>query len=287
MRLLYCSIFFLFACKTNLIFAQQKSIDTTNVKAPKFRFIKNVPYDIKETFIAPFKKENKDGILGTITATGVLLLFDETIAKNVQQLCTNIHLSNRTYYKVPIHIGKTDILKLPQNFNSAFYQWGEGGTSMLIAGGLYVYGKMKHDVHAVHTASDITETFITMGIATQLIKRVSGRESPSRKTILGGAWRPLPSFSNYQKHTPKYDAFPSGHLATMMATVTTLHLNYPHSKLILPIGYGLMTLTSLAMINTNVHWASDYPLALALGYISAKITNFKNKPKQKKSKIIL
>jgi len=43
-----------------------------------------------------------------------------------------------------------------------------------------------------------------------------------------------------------------------------------------PIGYRLTTLTGLAMINTDVHWMSDYPLALAPGYISAKITYLKN-----------
>jgi hypothetical protein len=65
----------------------------------------------------------------------------------------------------------------------------------------------------------------------------------------------------------------------MMATVTTLVMNYPTKKWIKPVGYSIMALTSLVMINSDVHWISDYPLAIALGYISAKITHQKNHPK--------
>jgi hypothetical protein len=65
----------------------------------------------------------------------------------------------------------------------------------------------------------------------------------------------------------------------MMATVTTLYLNYPDKKWIKPLGYTIMGLSSLVMINTDVHWTSDYPLALALGYVSARITHKKNHSK--------
>jgi len=66
-------------------------------------------------------------------------------------------------------------------------------------------------------------------------------------------------------------AFPSGHLATAMMTVTVLSENYPEYTLIRPIGYGLMTLLGFQMVNNGVHWASDYPLALAIGYGLGKV----------------
>jgi hypothetical protein len=31
------------------------------------------------------------------------------------------------------------------------------------------------------------------------------------------------------------------------------------------------------MMNTEVHWAGDYPLALAIGYLSGKITTWRHK----------
>ena len=58
-----------------------------------------------------------------------------------------------------------------------------------------------------------------------------------------------------------------------MATVTVLSSNYPEKKWIKPVGYTVMGLTAWAMMNTEVHWISDYPLALALGYLSGKISS--------------
>jgi len=37
-------------------------------------------------------------------------------------------------------------------------------------------------------------------------------------------------------------------------------------KFIKPLGYSLMTILAFQMLNNGVHWASDYPLALAMGY---------------------
>ena len=243
-----------------------------------FHFITNVPDDMLQLTKAPFHRKNLKGLVIVAGATAVLLPFDQAITDGVKHLGRQINLDPETDYRVPIKIGTTKILKVPHNITSALYQWGEGGTSMMLAGGLFVYGKIKHDRLALGTASDLTETFITMGVTTQLIKRISGRQSPFMSSDEGGFWKPFPSFHDFETNTSNYDAFPSGHLATMMATVTTLALNYPGKKWIKPVGYAAMSLTGLAMINTDVHWISDYPLALALGYVSAKITYRKNHP---------
>jgi hypothetical protein len=246
-----------------------------------FRFITNVPGNIVQIGKSPFQKKNLSGLLVTAGATALLIPVDQKITNRVKHFSNQIKLDPQTDYKVPIKFGDTKILKIPQNFNTFFYQLGEGGTSILLAGGLFVYGKIKRDKRAVYTATDLTETFFTMGITTQLIKRISGRQSPFMATQPGGVWKPFPSFHAYQTNTSNYDAFPSGHLATMMATVTTLTLNYPEKKWIKPMGYAIMFVSSWAMINTDVHWISDYPLALALGYISAKITHLRNHSKNK------
>ena len=70
---------------------------------------------------------------------------------------------------------------------------------------------------------------------------------------------------------PSYDAFPTGHLATAMATVTVIADNYPEYRFVRPVGYSLMGLLGYAMLNNGVHWASDYPVGIALGYAFAKI----------------
>jgi membrane-associated phospholipid phosphatase len=245
----------------------------------KWGFITNVPADLLQIAKSPFKKNNLPGFAVVVASTALLIPFDQRILDGVKRSSDHIHLQPQTDYKILLQVGDTKILKLPKNINTALYQIGEGGTSMLVSGGLYIYGKISKDYRALQTASDLAETFITMGITTQVLKRISGRESPFVRTQPGGAWHPFPSFKEYQQNTPSYDAFPSGHLATMMATVTVLTTNYPEKKWIGILGYSLIGLSGWAMINTEVHWIADYPLALALGYISGKITCLRHKKK--------
>jgi membrane-associated phospholipid phosphatase len=255
------------------------SIGTVQVyQRPKsWGFITHVPDDLWQIAKSPFKKENLQGVVAVALSTAILIPLDQPLLDGVKNFSTNIHLHAETDYHVLVRSGNTKILKIPKNFNTALYQVGEGGTSMMLAGGLFIYGKLNKDYRALQTASDITETFITMGITTQLLKRSFGRQSPFMSTQRGGAWHPFPSLHDYQTNTSNYDAFPSGHLATMMATVTVLAFNYPEKKWIKPVGYSLIGLSGWAMMNTDVHWISDYPLALALGYISAKITCLRHK----------
>ena len=56
-----------------------------------------------------------------------------------------------------------------------------------------------------------------------------------------------------------------------MSTLTVITENYPEYPIIKPIGYTLMTLLGLQMMNNGVHWASDYPLSIAMGYYLGKI----------------
>jgi hypothetical protein len=56
-----------------------------------------------------------------------------------------------------------------------------------------------------------------------------------------------------------------------MATFTVVALNYPEHTFIRPIGYATMGVLSFAMVNNGVHWASDYPLALAIGGVVGKV----------------
>ncbi|MFL5743581.1 MAG: phosphatase PAP2 family protein [Niastella sp.] len=243
----------------------------------KWGFITHVPYDLVQIGKSPFQKKNLLGLSVVAASTAILIPYDQPILDAVKRASDHIHLESQTDYSVPLKIGDTKIIKVPRNFNSALYQLGEGGTSLLVGSGLFIFGKINKDNRALQTASDIAETFITMGVTTQVLKRMTGRESPFMRTKPGGAWRPFPSFKEYQVNTSNYDAFPSGHLATMMATVTVLTTNYPEKKWIGILGYSLIGLTGWAMVNTEVHWVADYPLALALGYISGRITCLRHK----------
>ena len=49
-------------------------------------------------------------------------------------------------------------------------------------------------------------------------------------------------------------------------------MNYPEHKFIWPRrAAGAMGVLSFTMVNNGVHWASDYPLALAIGGVVGKV----------------
>lgn len=244
-------------------------------KKPKlFGFITNLPKDAGGIVTTSFKKESIKPWLIVAGSTAIFLLADEAVKDGVHKFSNNINLSPEEEYKnlISLKLGSEDvrILKAPKNVNTALYQLGQGFPSLLIGAGLLTYGKINNDYRAMSTASQLAESFILMGVGTQILKRISGRETPGHATVRGGKWRPFPAFSDYQNNTPVYDAFPSGHLATLMSTVTVFTENYPEKKWIKPTGYAITGLVGYAMINTDVHWISDYPLALALGYLCAK-----------------
>ena len=243
-------------------------------KPKAFGFLTNLPKDAAGITAAAFKRKSIKPLFILAGSTALLILADEAITDGVNKFSANIHLQSEEKYKdvINIKLGKTNIglLKAPKNINTAIYQFGQGFPSLLIGAGLFTYGKIHKDYRAINTAHQLAEAFILMGAGTQLIKRITGRQSPSEATSSGGTWHFFPSFKQYQNHTPFYDAFPSGHVATLMSTVTILAENYPEKKWIKPVGYSVIGLVGYSMINNKVHWASDYPLAIALGYLYAR-----------------
>jgi membrane-associated PAP2 superfamily phosphatase len=133
--------------------------------------------------------------------------------------------------------------------------------------GMLGYGLWTSDTRVLRTTSHLAEGLVSVAIVAQTIKHVTGRQSPSRATEDGGRWRPFTSPVDYQRNVSAFDAFPSGHMATAMVTVTVLAADYPEYRYwTWSVGYGLMGLLGFQMMNNDVHWASDYPLALAIGY---------------------
>jgi hypothetical protein len=127
------------------------------------------------------------------------------------------------------------------------------------------------DWRASQTANQLGEGLIATGLVTEAMKNVSGRETPERQSAKGGVWRMFPGLGQYAKNRPRYDAFPSGHLASAVMTMTVLAENYPDNAYIKPIGYTLLGGLCFQMINNGVHWAGDYPLGFAVGYGLGKV----------------
>ena len=250
-------------------------------KKPKLlSFATNIPKDFAGFTKQSFQRKNLLPTAIIAGSTAILYLADQNITYNLQDYSEDHWVSSKESFspilKIKIGGKQTNIGKLPRNINTAFYDLGQGSCSMLIAAGFFITGEIKKDNRALQTANQLVEAFIALGGSTQLLKYATGRENPSDATASRGRWRPFPSWSNFQSNKTKYDAFPSGHLATFVSTVAIISENYPEIKWIKPVGYSIVGLIGLSMINNGVHWASDFPLGVALGYGFGKFISRKS-----------
>lgn len=164
--------------------------------------------------------------------------------------------------------------------NSEFFkEFGDGRTQFMLAGAFALGGWVAGDARMLRTASQVVEVVLAAGGMVQVFKHCTGRESPFTETQEGGAWRFFPNQIEYHKHVPQYDAYPSGHICTTIATFIVIQDNYPEYPWIEPVGWVASALVGIGMVNTGIHWYSDYPLGLAMGYGFAKVVTERNKAK--------
>jgi membrane-associated phospholipid phosphatase len=150
---------------------------------------------------------------------------------------------------------------------------GQGWFQFGIAGVFALHGFIENNNRSLQTASQTVEVILSCGAVIQLMKHVTGRETPILATTPTGIWRFFPNQIDYHKHVPKYDAFPTGHLATATATLTVIMENYPDQRWIPYIGYPAIACIGVAMVGQGIHWWSDYPLGIAIGYSFGKIVS--------------
>lgn len=240
---------------------------TYQYSKPKFwEFINRLPQDFSSMGSSFLQKDNLIFFGSSVVATAALIPADQYLVRESRNLGEKIGFHENHSYADG---GKM----IPNNLASAIYNTGNGFNMILIGGGLLTYGLIKNDYRATQTASEIGEGLIASGVFVQTIKRITGRESPfiAEKTgSKSGDWNPFPSFAAYASKTPYYDAMPSGHLTTIMTTFVIVSENYKEVKWIKPIGYTIMGALCYEMAQSKVHWYSDYPLAIFMGYIVGK-----------------
>lgn len=232
--------------------------------------------------------ENLDE-LGIIAAsTAVLIYYDQDILDASQRVARELGLISDTKTGREIgYVFKTDVkgidlpIYYPSNTNSALYYIGDGYTQLALTGSMVTYGLIANNFRALSVAAQNVESLFLTGIVVQILKRSSGRQAPFMRDSDGGNWDFFPNQEEYNYHTPNYDAFPSGHVATVMASTTVFADNYPEYTFIRPLGYTLMGLLAFGMLNNGVHWAGDYPVGIAIGYTSAKIVTSRVKKKKR------
>jgi hypothetical protein len=211
----------------------------------------NLPGDWNQYYQLKFHITNIPEFVGLSVLTAGLLVTDQA----------TYEVSDRWYKESRAVTGVSDF----------FVSLGDGKSQFALAGAFAAYGLLKDDQHALRTGSQIVEAVLASGAVVQLLKHVTGRESPFVRTSPTGTWRWFPNQLDYLKHVPAYDAFPSGHICTSIATVIVIAENYPETKWIRPVGYVVSGLVGVGMVNRGIHWYSDYPLGLALGYVFGMI----------------
>ncbi len=255
-------------------------------KKKKLQAFRNIPRDFVDFAKFTVKKENIHGLVGLIGISATLIYFDQQLLDNTHKFGNHLGIDSERQFKslASINYGGENIsvINIPDNFNTTLYWIGEGLPSLLLGVGIWVYGKRHNDYRALQTSSNLIEAFIVTGFTCQFIKHITGRQSPFLSTSPGGKWDFFPNQKEYMAHVPNYDAFPSGHMTTLMTTTMIIGENYPEHRYIKPIGYSIMALVGFSMMHNKVHWVSDYPLSIALGYVYGKIITSRNKKVVKK-----
>lgn len=252
-------------------------------KKPRlFEPILCIPKDIAGSAIAMTKTNNLIALGAATFATTALVPVDDYFIDKSRDIGYKLHFKEVARYS---SFGPVSVI--PTDTSSAIYLIGNGVTPLIMSMGFATYGLIENDYRALNTASGLVEGLLVTGVFSQTIKRVTGRQSPSPAYEDGyrtGLWRPFPSFATYAKDTPNYDAMPSGHLMTATATLYVLAENYPDKKWIKPVGWSLIGVLGFQMAQSKVHWVSDYPIALVMGYIIGK--NIANNKIEKSGKAI-
>jgi len=231
----------------------------------------NLPTYIYEDYIVAYERTFSEEAIPYWWAVGlstaVLIATDDKWISESQRLGDRLGVSRKDNTNTVAEYQGVTLLRLPTDLGSLMYFVGDGWTHVSIAAGFLATGALMEDDKAYGVGFQIIEGMITTTIATQTLKHITGRQTPSRATTTRtGKWDFFPNQKDYFKQVPNYDAFPSGHLAVASMTLTVISKNYPDKAWIMPTGITLLSLLSFQMMNNEVHWASDYPLAIALGY---------------------
>jgi hypothetical protein len=235
---------------------QSSRPDTTNSTEPFpqnpdgkplwYSMVTNVPGDWVKYYNITFRSDKIGEYAAIAAMTGILIATD-----------------NQTWQTQKKWDKESATVSSVSNFITDF---GQGDAQAALASAYLLYGLTFDDNRSLRTGSEIVQAILSGGIVVQLIKHVTGRESPFVSTAPGGVWRFFPNQFDYAKRVPHYDAFPTGHLCTSISTVIVIAENYPQITWIRPVGYMIVGAIGVTMVNIGIHWYSDYPLGLAIGY---------------------
>ena len=142
-----------------------------------------------------------------------------------------------------------------------------GPGPFLMGAGLFAGGHLSRMPRLADAGLHMTEAVLLAASITGLGKGFSGRALPNVDLNNPDDFR---FFRGFQEANGPFVSFPSGHAAASfaMAAVVTGEVDRWHpglTRIVGPVAYGGAALVGVARMYQNVHWASDLPLAAAIG----------------------
>ena len=270
-----CGRILLYLCLLLLpsqLFADEKKPELFPEPYPQFLELPSYIYEDYKTAYNRVFTEDAIPYWWTVgLSTAALIALDEKWIAESERLGKRLGIGTKYKINTVLKYKSIKILSLPEDTGSFMYFIGDGWTTMALVGGFFATGAWTDDEKTYNVGFQLIEGLLATGISTQTIKHITGRQSPNTKTEPGGKWDFFPNQSDYFADIANYDAFPSGHLAAGTMALTVISKNYPEKSWIMPTGVTLLSMLAFQMNNNNVHWASDYPVAIALGYTFGSI----------------
>jgi membrane-associated phospholipid phosphatase len=234
--------------KKDSIAKKKDSVALVPVK-PNVSYIKSYWVDSKAVVSAPFHWKTGDWIAASsVAAVGIVLYTQDkailAFAQRYQKLSKSPYLKN---ILDPLGSG---LYSLP---------------SLAI---LYGYGAIWKNDKAKETSLKGLEAFIITGAMVQIIKELCQRhrpytDNPSNPYLWNGPYNLIPGAS--------LTSFPSGHSAGAFAVATVISYSY-HNIIWIPIVcYTLASLTAIARVVENNHWATDAFIGSAIGFAIGRL----------------
>jgi hypothetical protein len=257
-----------------LIFVSSSAFADENSQE-KFLPFWNIFTDVPSLYVSGAKASfSKDALPGwgvLLGSSALLYHYDPDILQDVQAKGRSWDLGNSVNYKSVLSIGQTTIYSAPRDTAGWLYFMGDGTIPILVAGSFMGVGYFRGRSRLYNTGVEMASALLSGALIDQVIKRATGRESPSAASEPRGAWRPFTGVKEYGKFTARYDAMPSGHIMSATVLFTVLEEEYSeYNYIFYPLEVVWLGVLGFGMINVGVHWASDYPLGIALGYVAGR-----------------
>lgn len=238
--------------QTKAIQATQSETAAATASAPRNvsilskDYLLSYPQNAWRMISGPVNFDTNDWLIagGVAAATGLLMLADEEI--------------NNTW-RDDIHSGTLD------DFLDAMEHFGDSQTVLITAGAGYVLGELVGTDRDKEAALLVAQSFLLSAGLTQGLKIAFKRERPDDSRDDQFSF-----FSSDASDTNS--AFPSGHATNAFSMAAVLTNVYDEQVPWLGwVLYPVATMTSLARVNNERHWASDVFFGGALGYFIGRM----------------